>query len=99
VRSTTIPPLRVSQELRRQVEEVLDDGETLSSFMLRALEQSVAQRRDQQAFIARGLTSASRARRTGAYVDADAVLAGLEARLTRAKNASSPAKPRSVKRR
>lgn len=85
MKSTTIPPLRVSQKLRREVEDVLEDGETLSSFMLDALEQRVAQRRDQQAFLARGLASGARARATGRYVDARTVLAKLERRVADAR--------------
>jgi predicted transcriptional regulator len=83
----TIPPLRVSATLRRQAEAVLEEGETLSSFMLDALENSIAQRLDQQAFVARGLASAAKARRTGRYVSAESVLDKLATRLTRARKA------------
>ena len=74
VKSTTIPPLRVSPALRREAESVLAEGETLSSFLLDALQKGIAQRRDQRAFIARGLTSGARARRTGRYVSAEDVI-------------------------
>ena len=85
MKTTTIPPLRVSTKLRHQAEAVLEDGETLSSFMLDALQTSIARRRDQQAF--RGLASAAKARRTGRYVSADAVVAKLAARLERGRKA------------
>jgi predicted transcriptional regulator len=81
---TTIPPLRVPKELRRQIEDALADGESLSSFMLDALKQRLEQRRDQQAFVARGLASAAKARRTGRYVDAVTVIGKLERRLAAA---------------
>jgi predicted transcriptional regulator len=84
MKTTTIPPLRVSPELRRRAEAVLAEGETLSSFMLEALQKSVEQRLDQRAFIERGLASARRARRTGRYVGADAVVDKLEAKLAKA---------------
>ncbi len=87
MKTTTIPPLRVSAKLRHQAEAVLEDGETLSSFMLDALQTSIARRRAQQAFIARGLASAAKARRTGRYVSADAVVAKLAARLERGRKA------------
>jgi predicted transcriptional regulator len=58
--------------------------ETLSSFILEALLTSIVQRRDQQAFIARGLASAAKAHRTGRYVSADEVLRKLGARRARA---------------
>jgi len=84
MKTTTIPPLRVSPELRREAESVLRDGETLSGFMLESLQGSIARRRDQQAFLERGLKSAAKARRTGRYVSADDVLNGLSARLKKA---------------
>jgi predicted transcriptional regulator len=84
MKSTTIPPLRVSPELRREAESVLQEGETLSGFMLESLQGSIARRRDQRAFLQRGLKSAAKARRTGRYVGADDVLDGLSARLKKA---------------
>ena len=83
MKTTTIPPLRVSPALRREAEAVLAEGESLSSFMLEALQNSIVQRRDQKAFVTRGLASAAKARRHGRYVGADAVLAKLSARLAR----------------
>jgi predicted transcriptional regulator len=87
VKTKTIPPLRVSAKLRRQAEAVLEDGETLSSFMLDALQTNIARRLDQQAFVARGLASAAKARRTGRYVSAEAVMTKLSARLERKRKA------------
>jgi hypothetical protein len=84
MKSTTIPPLRVSPELRREAEAVLHEGETLSGFMLESLQGNIARRRDQQAFVERGLKSAAKARRTGHYVSADDVLGSLSARLKKA---------------
>jgi len=81
MKSTTIPPVRVSAELRREAEAVLHDGETLSGFMLESLQGNIARRRDQQAFLQRGLKSAANARRTGRYASADDVLDRLSARL------------------
>ena len=84
MKTSTIPPLRVSAVLRRRAESVLEEGESLSSFMLEALQSSIERRLEQQAFIARGLASASKARRTGHYIPADKVIAKLSARLVRA---------------
>ncbi|MCB2019376.1 MAG: prevent-host-death protein [Burkholderiaceae bacterium] len=85
MKTTTIPPLRVSPELRREAEAVLREGETLSGFMLESLQGSIARRRDQQEFIDRGLKSAAKARRTGQYVTADDVVKQLSVRLNRAR--------------
>jgi hypothetical protein len=84
MKTHTIPPLRVSQELRKQAEAVLTEGESLSGFMLESLQGSITRRRDQQAFVERGLRSAADARRTGKYVSAATVVRKLGTRLAAA---------------
>ena len=90
MKTTTIPPLRVPPALRREAEAVLAQGETLSAFMLEALQKNITQRRDQKAFITRGLASAAKAHRTGRYVNAETVLQDLSTRLARAKSKAIP---------
>lgn len=89
MKTTTIPPLRVSPELRKQAEAVLDDGETLSGFVLDAVTRSIEYRNLRQDFIARGLASAVRASNSGRYVTADRVLAKLARRLAKAKQSAA----------
>jgi len=85
MKTTTIPPLRVSPELRKQAESVLADGETLSGFVLDALTRSIENRKARQEFIARGLESAAQAKKSGRYVSADRVIAKLARRLAKAR--------------
>ena len=85
MKTTTIPSLRVSAELRKQAEGVLEQGETLSGFVLDALTRSVEYRKSRQAFIARGLSSAARAKETGKYIPADKVIEKLSRKLIEAK--------------
>jgi predicted transcriptional regulator len=85
MKTSTIPPLRVSPELRKRAEAVLEQGETLSSFVLDALTRSIEYRKARQEFIARGLASAARAKKTGKYVSADRVIEKLARRLAKAK--------------
>ena len=85
MKTTTIPPLRVSPELRKQAEAVLEEGETLSSFVLDAMTRSIDYRNLRQEFIARGLASAARASKSGHYVTAQSVIAKLARRLAKAK--------------
>ena len=85
MRSTTLPPLRVTPELRREAEAVLEQGETLSAFVLASIEQQIEARRAREQFVERGLASGAEARRTGKYVSADAVLRKLKRRLDAAK--------------
>ena len=85
MKTTTIPPLRVSPELRKEAEAVLEDGESLSGFVLDAVTRSIEHRKARQEFIARGLVSAEKSRKSGKYVSADRVLGKLERRLAKAK--------------
>jgi predicted transcriptional regulator len=85
MKTTTIPSLRVSPELRKRAEEVLEEGETLSGFVLNALTRSIEFRKSRQEFVARGLSSAARAKKTGKYISADKVIDKLASRLAKAK--------------
>jgi hypothetical protein len=89
MKTTTLPPLRVTRELRASAEAVLDEGESLSSFVLDAVMRSIENRRAQQAFVARALASREKARRKGRYVSSSAVLRKLRNRLARTKRAVS----------
>ena len=85
MKTATIPSLRVDPKLRNAAEEVLQEGETLSSFVEQSIREGIERRQARQAFIARGLRSRDAARRSGAYVPAEAVLRRLEGMLRRAK--------------
>ena len=85
MKTTSIPSLRVSPELRKQAEDVLEQGETLSGFVLDALTRSIEYRKSRQAFIARGLSSAARAKKTGKYVPSRKVIEKLARKLVKAK--------------
>ena len=77
-KTSTIPPLRVNEEVRAAAEAALVKGETLSGFVLEAIQFNIQRRTMQQEFVARGLMARDEARRTGKYVSADEVLAGLD---------------------
>jgi Arc/MetJ-type ribon-helix-helix transcriptional regulator len=93
MKTATIPSVRVEPELRIEVESLLGDGETVSEFVETSVREAVQRRRDQSEFIARGLRSLEEARRTGEYVDADAVLKKLQTKLDAAR-ARKPAATR-----
>ena len=84
MKSSTIPSLRVEPELRQAAENVLHNGETLSSFMEKSLRAGIQLRRAQQEFIARGLASRNQARRTGEYFSAEDVFDEMEGMLAQA---------------
>ncbi len=82
-KTSAFPPLRVNEELRSAAEAALVEGETLSGFMLEAIQYNIQRRAMQQEFVSRGLAARDDARRTGKYVSAEAVLAGLDKTLAR----------------
>jgi predicted transcriptional regulator len=86
-KSRTIPPLRVSEQLRADAESVLAPGETLSAFLMDAVSRFIDFRKSQMDFLARGMASAERARTAGGYVPADKAIAGLRKRLVSAQRA------------
>ena len=90
MKTATIPSLRVQPELRQSAEAVLQEGETLSSFVEEAVRRNVAYRRAQQDFIARGLAARDASRASGEYVAAADVLDKLGKRLEQAQTGSKP---------
>ena len=84
-KTSTIPPLRVSESVRTAAEAALMEGETLSGFVLEAIQFNIQRRTMQQEFVARGLAARDEARRSGEYVSADEVLAGLDKTLARSR--------------
>jgi len=78
MKTATIPSLRVDPELRHAAESVLQEGESLSSFVEQSLRINIDHRRAQQAFIARGLAARDEAQRSGEYFTADEVLRELD---------------------
>lgn len=91
MKSSTIPAVRVEPQLRQQIEQVLGEDESLSQFVENAVRQSVRQRIEQAEFVARGLRSLQKAKRTGDYVDAGEAVASLRKKLEAAK--ARPARP------
>lgn len=87
-KTSTIPPLRVNEEVRAAAEAALLEGETLSGFVLEAIQFNIQRRTMQQEFVARGLAARDEARRTGIYISADEVLTGLDKTLARSRKAA-----------
>ena len=83
MKTSLLPPVRVSEELRAAVEGVLADGETLSAFIQQSVERAVEFRRVQVNFHSRGEAALESYRRTGRSHAAGDVIAGLQAKLDR----------------
>ena len=85
MKTATFPSLRVDPALRQAAEDVLLDGESLSSFVEQSVRANIERRKAQDEFIARGLASRDKAKRMGAYVLSSDVMKGLASRLAKAK--------------
>jgi hypothetical protein len=79
--TASLPSVPVEPEFLAEIESVLAEGESLAEFVEAAVRASVERRRVQAEFIARGLRSRDEAKRTGDYVDAADVVAGLQGKL------------------
>ena len=86
MKTSTLPPLQVSPELRAEAEAVLAPGESLSSFVHDAVTRTIEYRKVQREFVERGLASAAKARRSGRYVSSDAALKTLRRQLVQGRS-------------
>ena len=84
MKNATLPPLRVDSALRAAAESVLQEGETLSGFVLEAVRLNIERRETQREFITRGLLAREEARQSGQYVSSDEMLKRLDASLAAA---------------
>ena len=85
MKTTPLQPLRVNPSLRTAAKRVLQQGETLSSFVDQSIRLGIERRRMQNEFVARGLASRDEAKETGEYFSAADVMAELDRKLSRAK--------------
>ena len=81
MKTATLPSLRVEPQLRAAAESVLREGETLTSLIETAMRETIARRRTQDEFLARGLRAAQDTKQTGIYYTAEAVHNELAQRL------------------
>jgi hypothetical protein len=81
MKTAQLPPVRVEQSVREEIESVLRRGETLSQFVENAAVQAAQRRRSQQEFLARGRESLKRAQKSGEYFSAKDALDAMQARL------------------
>ena len=88
MKTATLPSLRVDPTLRLAAEEVLQEGESLSSFVEHSVRTQIDLRKSQETFVARGLAARDAAKAAGTFVSSGAVLKKLESRLAKAKKKS-----------
>ena len=84
MKTASLPSLRVDPELRRAAESVLEDGESLSSFVEDSVREGIERRRLRSEFVLRGLASRDEAKHSGEYFSADHVQRELDGMLKEA---------------
>lgn len=85
MKTTSVPTLPIDPALRQAAEGVLRENESLSTYVEAALRESIARRRLQREFVARGLAAREQARNDNQYFEATDAQASLEHRLAAAK--------------
>lgn len=85
MRSTSLPAVRITPELKLQLEGVLAEGETVSALVERAVRGEIERRVLEDEFHRRGFEAIARVEAGGGYLSAEEVLGKLESKLQRAK--------------
>src|SRR4051812_6593434 len=91
MKTAAIPSIRIEPELRAELEAVLAEGESLSSFVETSVRRAVEYRRIQADFHARGDASWEHYQRTGISYSVDEVLGKLR-EMTAARSAELKSK-------
>ena len=86
MKSATIPPLRVTPDLRNEAESVLRDGESLSSFVEDSIRRQIGYRKLESEFIARGFAARESAKSSGQYASKEEVMDSLRGILDASKS-------------
>ncbi len=91
MKTAQLPPVRVEPSVRKEIEAVLRDCESLSEFVEAAAVDAARRRKAQDEFLARGRASLAQAKRTGEFYAADEVLRGMRERMQSLRKSRKPA--------
>ena len=89
MKTSTLPAVRVTPEVRALAESVLREGETLSMFIENSLKQKAQWRKDDAEFYALGLATSAKVRAGGRTYTTEEVMSGLRAILESKRKATS----------
>lgn len=85
LKTESLPPIRIDAATKRSIQKLLRPEETISSFVEDAVRKTLARRKLDKEFLARGLANAKAARETNDYVSADEVMKRLNAKFRKRK--------------
>lgn len=84
MKTTTIPPVRIKPEFREEIEQALEEGETMAALVEKAVRSEVTRRREQAEYVRRGLAAIVRTAEAGDGIPAETVIARLRAKVAEA---------------
>jgi hypothetical protein len=85
MKTATIPPVRIEPTFREEIEQALDEGESLASLVETAVRHEITRRQTQSEFIRRGIAAIDRTVAEGDGIAPATVIARLEAKLAEAR--------------
>lgn len=91
MKTSTIPPVRIEPQFRDEIEQALQEGETLAALVEKAVRSEVIRRREHAEFVQRGLAAIQRSAAAGDGVPAETVISKLRARVAEAKKRKTQA--------
>jgi hypothetical protein len=77
--------VRIERKLLESIEQSLDPGETIASFLETAVRNELAHRGERSTFVRRGLASIARSEAAGDWLPAEELIAKLEAKVAAAR--------------
>jgi predicted transcriptional regulator len=87
MKTATIPPVRIEPQFREEIEQSLEEGESLTSLVETAVRNEVTRRLERAEFIRRGMAAIERTAAAGDGVPAEVVISKLQAKLAAARKA------------
>ena len=90
MKTATIPPVRIEPAFRADMEQSLQEGESLAGLVEAAVRNEVARRQMQSEFMRRGIAAVQRTVDAGDGIPAEAVIARLKERLAAATSSPRP---------
>lgn len=96
MKTAALPPVRITPDLRDELDRVLLEGESLSAFVNAAVRQHIAQRQADQTFVARAWAAHEQLQQGGAFETPEALMKDLRRRHAAATRAA-PKRPTRTK--
>ena len=85
MKTASLPPVRIEPSLREEIEQSLDQNETIASLVKTAVRNEISRRKTQAEFVRRGMEAIERTVQASEGISLDAMLGRLEHKLAAVK--------------